>query len=447
MTTAGILVLGRRRPGFDPEWASHIVGRVTEQLRSAAFVALRPAAPIVDEATLEVAVVECQSKGVDTLVVLQPTMSDGNLAVALDRLWTGPLVLWATPERPDGSMISSCSLVGTHVFASTLRQLRHPFELVYGMPGLSETAAQLHAAVRLAVAAQRLRRSKVGLVGSHAPGFVNMASDPFELRQQLGPQLRQFGLHEFQDLVQSVAAAEVDKDLATFRELGIPLLDMTESDLPLASRYYLAMKHLFITEGIDALAVRCWPECPSMLGQWPYVGMARLATEEFPIACEGDVDGAVCCLAGALLEFGQGYLSDWLEHDRSTITLWHGGNACLGLCEAVGAEFGPRAACHFNNRKPGVLDANLKAGVPITLFRFWRCDGEYRLMVREASTIQPRRLLRGTNGLAELPGTDVAALFEELCHAGMPHHVAVFGGQHAATLRRLARLLNVRVMA
>jgi L-fucose isomerase-like protein len=220
---------------------------------------------------------------------------------------------------------------------------------------------------------------------------------------------------------------------------------MTEGDLPLASRYYLAMKKLFAVEGLDALAVRCWPECPSVLGQWPYVGMARLSTEGYPIACEGDVDGAVCCLAGALLGFGQGYLSDWLEHDRSTITLWHGGNACLGLCEPVGTESGPRAACHFNNHKPGVLDANLKADQPITLFRFWRCDGEYLLTAHEGRTIAPRRALKGTNGLAELPGTDVTALFDELCHAGMPHHVAVFGGHHAAALRRLARLLGVRV--
>ncbi|MBU0616864.1 MAG: L-fucose/L-arabinose isomerase family protein, partial [Planctomycetes bacterium] len=438
--------LGRRRPGFDPEWASLIVARLTEQLRTGPFVAYRPEAPIVDEASLEAAVAECQGKGVSTLVVLQPTMSDGNLAVALDRLWPGPLVLWATPEKPEGSMISSCSLVGTHVFASTLRQLRHPFELVYGMPGVPETAAQLHAAVQLAVAVQRLRHSKVGLVGSHAPGFVNMAADPVALRQRLGPQLRQFGQQEFQDLVQGVSATEIEKDLAAFRALRIPLLDMAESDLSLASRYYLAMKQLCFSERLDALAVRCWPECPSVLGQWPYIGMARLATDGYPIACEGDVDGAVCCLAGALLGFGEGYLSDWLEHNRSTITLWHGGNACLGLCEPVGAEFGPRAACHFNNRKPGVLDANLKADQAITLFRFWRCDGEYLLTAQEGRTLAPRRPLKGTNGLAELPGTDVVALFEELCHAGMPHHVAVFGGHHAAALHRLARLLNVCVV-
>jgi hypothetical protein len=68
-------------------------------------------------------------------------------------------------------------------------------------------------------------------------------------------------------------------------------------------------------------------------------------------------------------------------------------------------------------------------------------------MAQEGNTLAPRRPLKGTNGLAELPGVDVAALFEKLCHAGMPQHVAVFGGHHAGTLRRLARLLNVSVVA
>ena len=53
----------------------------------------------------------------------------------------------------------------------------------------------------------------------------------------------------------------------------------------------------------------------------------------FPIACEGDVDGALGCLIGKLLGLGTVYLSDWLEHDQSTITLWHGGMAPIQVKE------------------------------------------------------------------------------------------------------------------
>jgi L-arabinose isomerase len=73
----------------------------------------------------------------------------------------------------------------------------------------------------------------------------------------------------------------------------------------------------------------------------------------------------------------------------------------------------------------------------------WRCDGEYRLAVFEGQTLKPRQPLLGSNGLALIPGVDVDELFDELVHAGMPHHVAVVAGQHARALGRWARMAGV----
>ena len=39
------------------------------------------------------------------------------------------------------------------------------------------------------------------------------------------------------------------------------------------------MRHFLDEENLDALGVRCWPEMPNTFGQWPYLGMARLADE------------------------------------------------------------------------------------------------------------------------------------------------------------------------
>ena len=52
-----------------------------------------------------------------------------------------------------------------------------------------------------------------------------------------------------------------------------------------------------------------------------------MCVQGFPIACEGDVDGSLGCLVGKVLGCGAVYLSDWLEHDERSLTLWHGGIA------------------------------------------------------------------------------------------------------------------------
>ena len=140
---------------------------------------------------------------------------------------------------------------------------------------------------------------------------------------------------------------------------------------------------------------------------------------------------------------GVGYLSDWLEHDGETITLWHPGHAPLGMCASGTARLGR----HFNNDLPLVVNATLAPDRPITLSRLWRCDGAYCMTAFHARTEPPRRELLGTHGLAVVDDREVPRLFEALCQEGMPHHLSVFFGHHAGLLERLARGLRVRWVA
>ena len=392
---------------------------------------------VTDDASLGRAIGECGE--CDALVALQTTMSDGRLAPALARLWEGPVVLWATPERQEGEKVSSCSLVGTHIFASIFRQMGRPFELVYGGPEEERTVRDLDESVRLACAVRRIAGAKVGLIGYQAPGFIDMHADPFEVGRILGTRLHHVGLQEFVDFTQELPEEDVRADVDQVLEMGLPFENVTEEDLPVSSRLYLAMKRVAEEEGLDALAVREWPELPEVVGQWAYLAMIRLAMEGLPTAMEGDFDGALTALAGQELGLGASYLSDWLEHDDETVTLWHMGNAPFELCEPVGSERGPRLAKHFNIPKPLVVNADLEVGMPVTICRMWRCDGRYHVTARHAETVPPRRHLLGTNALARVEGGGVREWFEELCYAGMPHHVAVLQGRHEGLLRRFAR--------
>ena len=437
-TKLGVVFLGRKRPGFDQAWNREVTENVQDFLKTSTYETFIPET-VVDDASLRKAVARCREEQCEALVALQPTMGDGRLAPVMAQLWDGPVILWATPERQEGETVSSCSLVGTHVFAATLRQLHRPFEVVYGAPDNERLQKDLDEAIRVCVATRRLRGAKVGLVGYHAPGFIDMHPDPFDLDSALGVQLHHFGLQEFIDSTNDIPEEVVREDVERVLELGLPFENVAEEDLDVNSRYYLAMKQLAGEESLDAFAIRCWPELPNVVGQWAYLAMVRLTTEGYPNAMEGDVDGALSCLIGELLGSGPGYLSDWLEHDRETITLWHPGNAPLTMCDSIGSAHGPRLAQHFNVPKPLVVDANLRADEPVTIFRLWRCDGRYHLMAHDAKTIQPRRPLPGTNGLVEVPDRDVYEWFEELCHAGMPHHLAVFPGHNASLLRRFAR--------
>lgn len=439
----GLIFLGRKRPGFDQEWGRQMEERVRLFLRSGQFAVFEPPEKTVDELSLRRTLDACEAAHVEALVLLQSTMGDARLSQTLAQRWPDPVVLWATPEKPDGDMISSCSLVGAHCWASVFRQMGHSFEVVYGDPDAPETRRRFDEAVRMAAMVRRLRSVRLGMIGGQAPGYFAMSADPFTIYRGLGAQVQSFSLLEFANVVNGLSEEAVAEDVARVNALGLPHKDITDADLPMASRLYLAMRSFLETESLDALTVRCWPEMANTFGQWPYFGVARLTEEGRAVAIEGDADAALSAWIVETLGLGRCYLSDWLEHDRETITLWHGGAAPMSLCEPVGSPGGPTIARHFNIRKPAVVEATLRANLPITLFRFWRLEGKYFVTAREGETIRPKRHLMATNGLARMR-QDPGEWFEELCHAGMPHHVAMVCGHHAAWLRRLARTLRMQ---
>ena len=149
--------------------------------------------------------------------------------------------------------------------------------------------------------------------------------------------------------------ASVDAD----RKLSVPGAFADRVDDERSSRLYLALKRLVEAENLDAIAIRCWPELPRDYGQWPYLAVTRLADEGLPVACEGDVDGALTMLCCKFLGCGAPYISDWLEHDQSSFVCWHGGMCPTCLTSDTGDGGGPRIRPHFNNKKPAVVDARV----------------------------------------------------------------------------------------
>jgi len=440
----GLVFLGRRRPGFDMEWGGRMEERVRSRLPRLGFDIIEPADKAIDDESFRRALEACRLQQADVLLLLQTTMADGRLASTLAQLWLDPPVLWATPEKQQGDMISSCSLVGMHVWASTLRQMGHVFEIVYGDPDDVVAQGQLSEAVRLAATIRRLRSARIGVIGGQAPGYFAMSADPFTIHQGLGVQVQSYSLNEFADVVHGFGEDAVKEDVAATKSLGLEHKDTCDEDLPMASRLYLAMRAYLDDESLNALSVRCWPEMPNLFGQWPYLGIGRLVEEGRAVACEGDVDGALTAWIGESLGMGRCYLSDWLEHDDETITLWHGGAAPVSLSPPGSEPGSPRIARHFNIRKPAVLEATLREEMPVTIFRLWRCDSAYHLSAREGETIKPKRHLMGTNALARLTHQRPDEWFEELCHQGMPHHVAVFPGHYETLLKRFGRILRIK---
>ena len=442
----GVLIFGRKRPGFDQQWNALTRERTLKALKEMGFNCIGTDQPVMDDDAIHAAMDKIEQARCKALVVIQPSISDGQFAITIGQRWSDPVILWATPERPGDGKVSSCSLVGGHLWASIYRQAQHPFELVYGDP--EDIKVDLTRAVALTSTVSRLRRSKIGVVGTHVPGFLDLAADPFLIRKTFGMQVHSLSLPQFIERVGDVKEESVQQDLTKLRTLGLSQTGTSNTPpadefLTIDSRFYVSMSELMKESSLDALALQCWPELPNKLGHWPYFAVSRLSAEGNAVSIEGDVDGAISSYIGTLLGIGPGFLTDWLEHDASTIFFWHPGMAPLNMCNPIGSEDGPTLGEHFNGARPSVVNGRIQTSESVTVSRIWRCDNRYHITAFEGHPIPPRRNVSGNSLLVEFEGRSIPVRFDELIHAGMPHHVSLHFGRHADTFRRLARLLSL----
>ena len=442
----GVLIFARKRPGFDQEWSRSIRERALSTLAELGFECIGAEVPVLDDESVLGALARIHAAGCTALVVLQPSIADGQYAFTIMQQWFGPVVLWSTPERPGDGKVSSCSLVGANMFASIFRQAHRGFELVNG--DAADVREELLRAIALITAVNRLAKMKVGVIGSHAPGYVDLAADPFLIHKTFGLQMQTLSLPQFIERVAAVADDVVAADVSKLEKLELPFSDpalqsTANNLLSTNARFYVAMRDLMKEFSLNGLSVQCWPELPAMVGQWPYLAVSRLSAEGEAVSIEGDVDGAIQAMMGVMLGVGPGFLTDWLEHDESTILFWHPGMAPLDMCYGKNCADSPSIGNHFNNLRPLVLDGPIRTNGPVTVSRLWRCDGRYRLAAFEGRAIPPRKHLTGNTLLVEVAGDPVPQRFDRLVHEGLPHHVTVHFGNHAETFRRLARLLGV----
>lgn len=306
------------------------------------------------------------------------------------------------------------------------------------------------------MAQEELKKVKLGLIGHQAPGFLDFHPHPFLMYEKFGCIMQHISLADFLEVCDCIPNEEIENDIKlTLKKGWIKKNDgkYSKEDLKKTSKIYLGMKKITQNEKLDGFAIRCWPELPRDHGIWPLMGLARLASEGLPIACEGDVDGCLGCIFAKFIGAGVIYLSDVLEYNEDTLTLWHGGMAPEQLSEDIGSPLGPCIARHFNNSKPGILDAVIKIGIPVTMFRLWVRNKKYYLASIEGKTIDPQRddgtYLMGNSGKIfftkkQLGNRSMIDIFEDLIQLGMPHHCCIIRGHFSKRMQKLTQKLNIQ---
>lgn len=432
--TIGVACLARKT--FDFEAARDIYNGIKQQLARLDDAVLEIVEDLVfemDEA--ERAATRLARAGVDCLVLVAGTFHLGHLALTFHKIVRRPVLLWGLDELPyNGGKIRLNSVCGVNLDASNLYKAG---------------ARDYHVCIGEAIDqgwidAIRIKRTfsavKLGLAGYRAHGFFNLDVDELDLFKETGVLVDHFELAAiFNQQVSTEVVATCKARLeATFDVSGI-----SSAQLDKVAALAAKIDAFMATNGLGALALRCWPEFAAEYGVSPCAAMSLLQATGKIVTCEGDVLGAMSMLAHQAIGAGPPFLADFsqVNFKEDFALLWHCGVAPCSLWDGTCTR---SLDTYFAGGKGVTADFVLKSG-PVSIARIDYGGRAYRIFLQRATGVPMDKDLKGTYMKVTFAG-GVRKVLDTVVTNGIAHHVSVAYGDHIRPFEILAKLLGWTVV-
>jgi len=364
---------------------------------------------------------------VDAVVLVPASWFEDYLVLDLLEECAQPLLFRPLPGIETGA------LCGTQQATCYLHELGSPYASVFGEADDSGCLARSLAYLRAAALRTRLRRCRIGLAGHHLNGMTHTAPNEFMLKKIVGPRV------VFLDLPTLLSrAAEMPENEARGRWQALKeqagTCDVSEADGLDSMRVYAALREEVGKHDLNAVTVGCYPH---LMGR-VCLAASLLADEGIPMACEGDVHGAVGMFMLTLLTGEPVHHTDWLDPvDEFSVVFTHCGSGSFSLAEKPSeirlgsVRLMGQGVCALFPARPG----------PVTLVSLTACAGGYQCAWLEGEAESTDMVFPG-NPVRVRFETSAADLIEWIHDRGIGHHWMIGYGHMGVELRAWADIVG-----
>jgi L-fucose isomerase-like protein len=370
---------------------------------------------------------------VDVLCVVAASWFEDYLVLDLLEECDAPVILWARPGMETGA------LCGMQQLGFILKQLGRPYCFLFDEPQPGESARRALDFAAAAALRRLLRRARIGYLGHRVEGMTETTPHELALKKLFGPRVVGMDTQIFLERAAAVPAAAANAawdalaprvgQVTAKREAGVT-----------AMQVYIALKEMAEELGLTAVAVGCYPH---LMGK-VCLPIALLADQGIPVACEGDVNGALGMIILNFLSGGPVHNTDLLDPvpADNAIVYSHCGNGSFSL--APGKDditLGPvrlmhNGVCALFPARPG----------SITLLDIVPTLDRYRMAVTFGEAIPTDMIFPG-NPLRVRYRADYRAILGWIAEEGLGHHWMGGYGDMRRPLADLAKMVGVELLS
>lgn len=367
----------------------------------------------------------CAEQHVDALAAVSVSWFEDYLVLDLLEECAVPLLLWSLPGMETGA------LCGMQQLTCYLKQLGQPYGCVFGALGDEDCRAQAQSYLRAAALRARLRRARIGLAGHRVGGMTHTAPNEFMLKKTIGPRVVPLDLP---GLLARAGEFEVKQTAPLWAQVcaGAGSCQVGEAEGLDSMAVYLALREAVEREGLAAVAVGCYPH---LMGR-VCLASSLLAEAGVPLACEGDVNGAVGQVMLQLLTGRPTHNTDWLNPlDDGSVVFTHCGSGSFSLAERprditlADVRLMGQGVCALFPARPG----------PVTLLSLLATPAGYQVALLEGEALPTAMVFPGNPVRVAFaqPTRDLIAWIHE---EGIGHHWMIGYGHVGSQVRAWAAM-------
>ncbi len=365
----------------------------------------------------------------------------------LHRFRDVPMLLWTLREPViDGGRLRLNSLTGAYSAANTIKRFRKGrLEYVFGAPGEDKVKGRIASVIRAAELRFELKSLKLAAVGHTPQGFGFGRATDAELLDVFGVRLESIEARELIDKAKSFSDEECAGYLSDASEKMVGLDATPDRNRLDFARLYKAYAEYVKSNGIGALASRCWPDFFTSFGTPVCAVLAMLNDMGVAASCEADTYGALSMYLGMKLSGTPAFFGDpvSMDEEENTISFWHCGTAA---CSLARTDTGAVTGEHCNRHIGPTLEFGCKAAPEATIFRIGKDpEGEFRFFIATGEILDKPKQFLGTS-LVVKTGASAEKIVYETVEAGWEPHYAVIYADAADELEILAGMLGIPVV-
>lgn len=407
----------------------------------------------------EAAAAKVAGLGLEVVLVLSSmAVPPQTLTAFLDSLEPLPaVVIWAVNDvdfavRDDfnhGAITQHGSTVGASMLASALLRSGTRPPVILGRLGDDAVFDRIRSAMKLGGASSRLRRARIGAIGTPLVGYSHVVTDAERLQKATGMTVVDIEPSHFADVFRAVTSARVKEFVDEMMVKYCPSSEMRNSQsLVGAARAAVALQDLCESLDLSGGAMNCHVDeirLGEEIGFAPCFALGHMTSRGVPWTCVGDVLTAIAMVGVATLG------RPTLYHEIEAID-YESGELVIANSGEHDSRFWPsdRPSIERNAWFPAsenlcsvCVTGELTAG-PATLVAFAeQPDHRYRFITAQGNLTGRGFPWAGTtNGGLRLNAKDPVSSWEAWAEAGPGHHSCLTTGRVAADIGAMASALG-----